>query len=273
MKEKGFLIFASLTQRSSNIMVMFLVIAVCLFASKMDALEVNPSSTQSDLSPIIRPTVTTATAGNYGSISTITPTPSPLPKFTKLNCSVGPDTQVSERFLILTNSVYLDITERVNCSGAITTWSYCHYLIGFRSATSELWPCVWRRSNTSDGEMGYENMGCNRLSIIPGDGDSFRCGEYSPSDPAEIITVEEGDYIGFYVPDSALLPGLAVPTQDKAHYQLVRNETGFTNFIKDTELRHLLCTPNCGRAILKAEIGESSIDQARLQTKLAIIYS
>jgi hypothetical protein len=115
---------------------------------------------------------------------------------------------------------------------------------------------VWRRSlNSNESEPGYENVGCNKFVIVPGDGEEFRCRDFVPSNPADVIEVEEGDYIGFYVPDSGLLPALSVLDENSELDQLlrVRNVTGFTSYLKDSELR--LVTPISGSALLRAEIG------------------
>ena len=98
------------------------------------------------------------------------------------------------------------------------------------------------------------NVGCNEFAIIPGAGEDLRCGEYAPTNPTKMIRVEEGDYIGFYIPDSGLFMALSDSVYDEGHYQLERNETGFSNFIGDWELRNASST--AGRALLRAEIGQ-----------------
>ena len=66
--------------------------------------------------------------------------------------------------------------------------------------------------------------------------------------------MEEGDYIGFYIPDVGLFVGLSSSIYDEGNYQLERNVTGFSDFIEDSELRNTTDTP--GRALLSAEIGQ-----------------
>ena len=191
--------------------------------------------------------------GTSGLSSSLVPTPSPLPPNI---CWSGPDTEEFQNVIIRTSTIYLDLSKPINCSGAIISWQYCHYIIGFREASSGLWPCVWRRSlNLNDSEAGYENVGCNRFIVVPGDGEDFRCREFVPSNPADVIEVEEGDYIGFYVPDSGLLPALSIVNESTEFDELlrVRNVTGFTSYLKDSELR--IVTPRSGSALLRAEIG------------------
>ena len=185
------------------------------------------------------------------SLISIVPTPSPLPQYT---CQSGPDTEDFRNVIIGTNKIYLDVSKPINCSGAITSWQYCHFIIGFRNASSGLWPCVWRQSNDSEASS-YENVGCNKFTVVPGDGDNFRCQYFIPSNPADVIEVKEGDYIGFYVPDSGLLPALSQVDDNAGDDQLlrVRNVTGFTSYLKDSELR--IVNPPSGSALLRAEIG------------------
>ncbi len=185
-------------------------------------------------------------------VNSVVPTPTPLPPNT---CWSGPDTEEYQNvFGIGTNVVYLDLSKPINCSGAIISWRYCHRVIGFRHTSSGLRPCVWRRSNINDSsETGYENVGCNTFIVVPGDGDNFRCQSFVPSNPADVIEVEEGDYIGFYVPDSGLLPALSPVDNSAGPDQLLRarNVTGFTSYLKDSELVFV----NSGSALLRAEIG------------------
>lgn len=221
------------------------LLLLCLFTTSVVCQRVTPSPTPSSLYP---PNFATNTT-RVGSL--VVPTPASPPQFT---CRTGPDSQTYNYFLIGTNHIYLDISQSVNCSGVITSWLYCHHIIGFREATSSLWLCVWRRANHSE-ERGYEAVGCNQFSTVPGDGEDFRCQYHIPSNPDELIPVEEGDYIGFYVPDSGLLPALSIPDHGVSNYQLIRDVEGFTSFIKDSEMQNLSCWPNCGRALVGAEIG------------------
>lgn len=215
---------------------------VCLLTTSVDCQAVTPSPTSTTLHPL------SSTTNATRIVPMVVPTPASLPQFT---CQTGPDTQAYDYFLIGTNQIYLDISQSVNCFGVITRWFYCHHIIGFREATSSLRLCVWRRANHSE-ERGYEVVRCNQFSIVPGDGEDFRCQYHIPD---ELIAVEEGDYIGFYVPDSGLLPVLSLPDHDVDNYQVIRDVHGFASFIKDSELQYLSCWPDCGRALLRAEIG------------------
>ena len=227
---------------------LFVVCLLLMSSSFGYGMIVTPSPTQSSSSSLQSQSIP---------LTTLDPTPSPDldPPY---NCSTrtGPEGEDFNQFLIATNRVYLDISESVNCSGVIVKWRICHFIIGFRNATSSLSFCAWRSSNNSD-EVTYEIVGCNTLTTIPGDGESFRCRQYAPKNPAEFLTVEEGDYIGFYVPDSGLLPALSVGENDENSYQMIRNVTGTASFLRRSELRPLSCTPLCGRALLKADIGKA----------------
>lgn len=195
------------------------------------------------------------TTPSSSTLMNVLPTPSLLPQQT---CLAGPEIKEYDHFLIRTDRIYIDVSEPVNCSGIITRWHYCHRLIGFRDANVALWPCIWRRSNTSES---FENIGCNGITIIPGEGDSHRCSSYDPTvNPAELLEVEAGDYIGFYVPDSGILPSLADPEVANNIYTIHRNESGFVNVVYDYETRIVTgCSPSCGRPVLKAEIGTYDI--------------
>lgn len=222
-----------------------LLLLICLLTTSVDCQNVTPTPTPT----ILHPSSFAISATSIDLL--VVPTPASL---SQLTCQTGPDTQAYDYFLIGTNQIYLDISQSVNCSGVITSWFYCHHIIGFREATSSLWLCVWRRANHSE-ERGYEVVGCNQFTTVPGDGEDFRCQYHIPSNVDELIAVEEGDYIGFYVPDSGLLPALSLPNHDVNNYQLIRDVHGFASFIKDSELKYLSCWPNCGRALLRAEIG------------------
>ena len=192
------------------------------------------------------------TQTSHAGTSSISPTPTPLPQYT---CRTGPDTQDFRHFIIRTNTIYLDISEPVSCSGFITRWHYCHYVIGFRNTLAGLRPCVWRRSNTSVEE--FEVVGCNNITVVPGEGENTQCRSHDPTlDPDQVIFVEEGDYIGFYVPDSSLFPTLA-PIDNDRQPLLFRSNTGFVSSFLESELENASCAGevSCGRALLNAEIG------------------
>ena len=190
-------------------------------------------------------TTTTATSSHFPPL----PVQSPLPHST---CQTGPEfvDGVSGR-ITETDHVYLDLSQPVNCSGVVTRWYYCYIVIAFRNIPAELWPCVWR---WSDHSVGYEKVGCNKFKIIPGEGDTIRCQLYVPPNPSDLLRVKEGDFIGFYVPDSGIILALSLAQDDIGHYQLRRNKTGFSSFIAESELVRVSSTP--GRALLSAEIGK-----------------
>ena len=225
---------------------MFLLVCQ-IIAPRVASLTVAPSASITTQAP---PTTTTTstTIATTSSLFPSLPVQSPLPHST---CQTGPEfvDGVSGR-ITETDHVYLDLSQPVNCSGVVTGWYYCHIVIAFRNTPAELWPCVWRRSNHLEG---YETIGCNKFKIIPGDGDTIRCRLYVPPNPSDLLRVEEGDYIGFYVPDSGIILALSLAQDDIGHYQLQSNETGFSSFVADSELVRVSSKP--GRALLSAEIG------------------
>ena len=185
-------------------------------------------------------------------VSSSSPVATPSPLLPPDTCWSGPDTKEFSSVIIGTSTLYLDLSKAINCSGAIISWQYCHYIIGFRDASSSLVPCIWRRS-----KAGYENVGCNSFTVVPGDGEDFRCRDFTLSNPADVIEVEEGDYIGFYVPDSGLLPALSIVDESDLDQLLrARNVTGFTSYLKDSELTLVL---RSGSALLRAQIGTHNI--------------
>ncbi len=204
-------------------------------------------------------TQTTSFTAATSSVGLIMPTPSPLsqhmyktgPHFNNLVNSVD---NINAYRLAVTNHVYLDNSESVPYSGVITRWYYCYVIIGFHYVSSGLRPCVWRRSKLNDSSAGYERIGCNDFTVIPGEKDGLQCQYFAPLSPSDFIRVEKGDYIGFYVPDAGLFLPFSLPDDDDTDsYQLQRIAMGFAPFIKDKELRNATTQP--GRALLSAEIG------------------
>ena len=231
----------------------FLFYCFVIIISPGASLVVSPSlSTQATYpSPSLSSTYAQAATSTRSSQSQpVLPTLSPLP--TRHTCTSGPDFVEPSGTITTTDRIYLDLSEPVNCTGVITSWYFCHYIIGYRDILSGLWPCVWRRSNDSSG---YDRVGCNKIMLVPGgEVNELKCREFVPSHPSDFIRVEEGDYIGFYIPDIGLFVALSSPIYDEGNYQLERNETGFSDFIGDSELRNTTSTP--GRALLSAEIGQ-----------------
>ena len=218
------------------------------------SLLVSPSSSiqaMIDPSPSLSSSYAAAfTTSQSSSPAAVQPTISPLP--IQHTCTSGPEFIRASGTITTTDRIYLDLSQPVNCTGVITSWYFCHYIIGYRDIPSGLWPCVWRRSNDSSG---YEKIGCNKIQLLPGGKvNELKCRQFVPSNPSDFISVEEGDYIGFYIPDVGLFVGLSSSIYDEGNYQLERNVTGFSDFIEDSELRNTTDTP--GRALLSAEIGQ-----------------
>lgn len=237
------------------------------FPSTMAAAVTSQISQSSLVPPVSSSTMDASTAGqmsqsSFASLSPSTtattivrssshpalPSQSPLPH---VSCRTGPNFVKRSNQLSVTDHIYLDLFEPVNCSGVITRWYYCHIVIGFRNSSAGLWPCVWRQSNDSNE---LENVGCHKFTIVPGDGSDVRCRYYIPNNPSQLLRVEEGDYIGFYIPDSGLFLALSELKYDQGHYQLQRNHSGFSSHIKISELFPV--STASGRALLSAEIGK-----------------
>ena len=178
----------------------------------------------------------------YMTTSSSPPIPTPSPHL----CATGPAYSLDGSLLSL-DQLYFDLSEPIKCSGIITLWQYCHYVIGFNNVPSGLWPCVWRRVN----DTGYSLIGVNNITIVPREGDDLRCGNYTPK-PKDLIQVEVGDIVGFYVPENGFF--MAVSPADP-YYQLLWTGNGFTNFVNDSDLVNASSSP--GRALLRAIIGKS----------------
>ena len=138
----------------------------------------------------------------------------------------------------------------IECSGFITAWNFCHYVIGFRDQETELWAGAWRIENDV-----YNIVGLNVMVLDPAghDGSLFRCLEYT-IDPADWIEVMEGDYIGFFVPENGVFMGSASAESDPDHTQLMRSEYGYVENFKASDLEQVSNT--FGRALLGAKIGK-----------------
>ena len=208
------------------------------------------------------PSITSSSATS--SVGMAVPTPPPLLLQRNNLCRTGlqfdnsswpdvADNGINANRIAVTDHIYLDSSEPAPCSGVITRWHYCYVVFGFRNVSSGLQPCVWRRSNPSDSNAGYEKIGCNEISIIPGERDGLQCQSFAPLSHFDLIRVEAGDYIGFYVPDSGLFLPFSPPEDDTDSFQQKRITMGFAPFIKDSELRNATIQP--GRALLSAEIG------------------
>ena len=154
--------------------------------------------------------------------------------------------------LLETDKIYIDLNEPLRCSGVIVRWDYCHYVLGFRGTRSGIWPSIWQRA---ENDSTYSLVGVNRITIIPGNeqDSTVRCGSYTPQ-PWELIKVEEGQYVGFFLPDSGLFVALSSFDDDPGKFQLERESFGFTNFLNESEL--INSSTVLGRALLRAVIGE-----------------
>ena len=179
--------------------------------------------------------------------SRLSPSPAAPPQL----CSTGPEF-VAVMGLLTTDKLYIDLDEPVGCSGVVVRWDYCHYVLGFRGTPSGIWPTIWRKA---ENDSTYSLIGINKIVIVPGIevSSTLRCGSYTPQ-PWELIKVEEGEYVGFFLPDSGLFVAVSSIEIDPDKFQLEREGFGFTDFLNESELINSSSFP--GRALLRAVIGE-----------------
>lgn len=163
-------------------------------------------------------------------------------------CRTGPSTVDSNT--IFSNGKQYVSDAGIECSGFITAWNFCHYVIGFRDQETELWAGAWRIENNV-----YNLVGLNVMVLDPAghDGSQFRCLEYK-IDPADWIEVIEGDYIGFFVPENGVFMGSASAQSDPGHTQRQRSEYGYVENFNVSDLEP--ATNSFGRALLGAQIGK-----------------
>ena len=201
-----------------------------------------PLSEKSSISPSVRESALVVPSPSMTSPSSHSvPVLIPSPHL----CTTGPEYSSPGGNLLPLDYLYFDLSQPIQCSGVITLWEYCHYVIGFNNIPSGVWPCVWRRTN----DTGYSLIGLNNITIVPREGDDLRCGNYTPK-PEELIRVEVGDIVGFYAPENGFF--MAVSPTDP-YFQLQRTGQGFTDFVNDSDL--VISSP--GRALLRAIIGKS----------------
>ena len=167
-------------------------------------------------------------------------------------CITGPPMLQSGHIFVNGRQYFSDDVE-VQCSGTVTSWFFCHFVIGYRLLEMELWAGVWRR----DGDE-YNLVGLNVIVLEPPGfgGEQFRCREYQVP-AADWFEVQEGDYVGFYVPDNGVFVASAARQSDPDRQQLQRNVYGFAESFNDSEL--ISAASSFGRALLRAFIGEEYI--------------
>ena len=164
-------------------------------------------------------------------------------------CLTGPDMQESNSIFV-NGRQYLSDTGEVACDGLVTTWHFCHYVIGFRHLEMQLWAGVWRLEDSV-----YELVGLNVISVEPPgyEEDQLRCVDYQV-DPFLRIEAREGDYIGFFLPDNGVFVASASPASDPDRQQMQRTEYGYADSFNASEVE--IAASSFGRALLRAKIGE-----------------
>ena len=98
------------------------ILLICFVVSPGAGLMISPSSsTQATQSPPISSSSTAAatSTSNYPVLPTLSPQPPHA-------CMSGPELKGTSSEVVVTDRIYLDISEPINCSGVITSWTYCH---------------------------------------------------------------------------------------------------------------------------------------------------
>lgn len=164
-------------------------------------------------------------------------------------CMTGPAMQESNSIFV-NGRQYLSDSGEVACSGPITAWHFCHYVIGFRHLQMELWAGAWRLEGDT-----FNLVGLNVIIVDPPgyEEDRLRCVDHQV-DPFEWIEAQEGDYIGFFLPDNGVFVASASPQSDPDHQQHQRSEYGYASSFNASEVE--VAAASFGRAILRAEIGK-----------------
>ena len=167
-------------------------------------------------------------------------------------CITGPPMLASSHIYVNGRQYFSDAVE-VECNGTVTSWSFCHYVIGYRLLEMELWAGVWRK----DGDE-FNLVGLNVIVVEPPGfgGEQFRCRDYQVP-AADWFQAQEGDYVGFYVPDNGVFVASATPQSDPGRQQLQRSVYGFAENFNAAELDP--AATSFGRALLRAFIGEKDI--------------
>lgn len=167
-------------------------------------------------------------------------------------CTTGPTMQESNSIFV-NGRQYLSDSGEVECNGTVIAWSFCHYVIGFRLVDMAIWAGAWR---FTDGL--YELVGLNVIKVdAPGyGGEQLRCVEFQ-LEASEWFEVQEGDYIGFYLPDNGVFVASASTQSDPDHRQMQRNMYGYAENFNASEVER--AASSFGRALLRATISESSI--------------
>ena len=168
-------------------------------------------------------------------------------------CVTGPTTMQESNSIFVNGRQYLSDSGEVTCDGHIISWSFCHYVIGFRHLEMELWAGAWRLEGDT-----YQLVGLNKIVLQPPgyDGEQLRCVDHEV-DPFDWIFTREGDYIGFYLPENGVFVASASPASDPDHQQLQRIGHGFLETFNASQVE--VAAASTGRALLRAEIGEHII--------------
>ena len=164
-------------------------------------------------------------------------------------CMAGPSLEDSNSIYV-NGRQYLSDRGDVACNGYITTWNFCHYVIGYRDQPMELWPGAWRLV----GDY-YRLVGLNVIVIEPPgyDGEQLRCKLYDV-EASDWIEVQEGDYIGFYLPENGVFVASASAESDPDRQQMQRSVYGYAGDFNASEV--IEAASSVGRALLRATIGK-----------------
>ena len=158
------------------------------------------------------------------------------------------------------NRLYLDVGNPIPCSGTVVEWKYCHRVLGFTESRASFLPGVWR----------YETEGERYVSVVRGTDVvehqrevGYQCGRVS----VRLAGVQEGDIIGFYVPDEGLfvlVNDSTATAESRFLYYTTSNYFGVLDPTNAVEISGL------GRPLLEALITSES--SSKLYDSLLILF-
>ena len=103
----------------------------------------------------------------------------------------------------------------------------------------------------------YDLVGLNVIVVEPPgfEGDELRCVDYRVP-ASEWIEVQQGDYIGFFMPDNGVFVASASTRSDPEHHQFQKIGYGYDESFNASNVQQ--ATVSTGRAIVKAVIGKTA---------------
>ena len=171
---------------------------------------------------------------------------------TAAGCTTGPS-MLESNHIFVNGRQYVSDEGEVECNGTVTSWTFCHYVIGYRLLEMEIWAGVWRRIGAE-----FNLVGLNVIVLDPPGfgGDQFRCVERQV-EAADWFEAQEGDYVGFYLPDNGVFVASATPQSDPNRQQMQLSMYGYAEKFNASDL--ITAANDFGRALVRAYIGEEEI--------------